>query len=739
MKFFEVFGNAKYVLSADKNQFPYVRKSFFIEKPIKKATLTVSVLGFCELCVNGEKITDVLYVTTYSQYNAQTLKDIGNISPEDGYFNDELRYSVYYSQFDVTRFLKTGKNALGIVVSGGWYRTGNDKYGTHRNYGDTKTCFRLQIECEDGERIEVLSDAACKVYESFLIEGGIYHEEQDERKEIVDFSSADFDDSSWGYAVEVDAPEAEYRLNECPANKIIRWVKPKLVKSTSKYAVYDAGENITGFPVLKTVCGVGEELRCVYSETLTAEGYIDPEHGYKQESIFITDGRKEHNIRFTWHGFRYFQVSCTGGAVTCDRCAIVHADIKNTSTFQSDSEILNWIYDAFVRSQLGNYQCGVPTDCPQIERKGYTGDGQLLCDLGMMLFNSRALYKKWLQDISDCQDAKTGFVHYTAPCFVGCGGGPGGWSVAVIAVPYAYYRAYGDKAVLEEFYPKMCKYVEYMEYSSADGLVTIRDRIGWCLGDWESPRGRDGLLPPSFVNTCFYINALQQLSKIAVLLGKETDCERYKRRIVELQNSVNLAYYDAATSNYCGNDQGANAIALKAGLGNAKTQKNLADRYAEAEEFDTGIFATKILIENLFKNGYADVAYSMLNSQGECSFNDWKRKGATTLYESWKNARSYNHPMFGAVVEYFFTYLLGIRQAGDSCGYKKVLINPIALEKVNTLSGSIQTVLGRIAVSITRKDVQSTFIVEIPDGVEGEFVYGNMRIKLSAGENKIVI
>ena len=263
MRFFEIFGNAKYVLSADKNQFPYVRKSFFVEKPIKKAKLTISVLGFCELYVNGEKITDELYVTTYSQYNAQTLDDIGNDSPEDGYFNDELRYSVYYSQFDVTRLLKAGKNALGVVVSGGWYRSGKDRYGSYRNYGDTKTCFRLQIECEDGEEIEIFSDATCKVSESFLIEGGIYHEGQDERKEIADFSSADFDDSSLAYAVETEVTKTEYRLNECPANKIIRWVTPKLVKSTSKYAVYDVGENITGFPILKTTCGAGEDLRCV--------------------------------------------------------------------------------------------------------------------------------------------------------------------------------------------------------------------------------------------------------------------------------------------------------------------------------------------------------------------------------------------------------------------------------------------------------------------------------------------
>ena len=736
MKFVEVFGNAKYVKATDGCQFPYIRKKFFVKKAVKSATLTVSVLGFCELYINGKKLTDDLYLFPYTQYNKQTPADVG-MSEDASFFKDDIRYTIGYVCFDVRNLLQAGDNAFGVLVAGGWYRSGEDKHGGFRNYGDTKTCFRLQMEYEDGEREEVLSDGDCLFKESFLTESGIFHEEQDERKEVEDFSAPSLDDSAWGKVALEEAPSSEYRENDCPQNKIIRWVIPKLVKRTDEYAVYDAGENVTGYPILITEnVPCGAEIFCQHSEALDENGDINQFHSYAQISRFISDGRKRHFIRFTWHGFRYFKVWATKGELSCERCAVVHADVKNTSRFESDNELLNWIYNSYVNSQLQNYQCGMPTDCPQIERKGYTGDGQLLADLGMMLFDSRRLYKKWLQDISDCQDRTSGFVHYTAPCFVGCGGGPGGWSSAIINVPYSYYRAYGEKEILAWLYPQMKEYLRFMKESSPNGLVEHR-REGWCLGDWESPRGRDGLLPPAFVNTCFYIDALKKCAEIAGVLGEVWDIGGFEAEIQRLSAAVNEAYFAPQTGDYCKGDQGANAIAIKAGLGDSRTAENLAKRYEELQEFDTGIFATKLLIEKLFESGNQDAAFKMLTSEKECSYYSWKKQGATTLYESWKNARSYNHPMFGSVVQYFFEYFLGIRQEKGGAAYKKVRISPVKTTGLNRVCGSLQTVAGEISVCAEYAENQAKFTVKIPQNTEAEFVYGSHRQPLSAGETVI--
>ena len=740
MKFIDIFGKAEYVSATNNYQFPYVRKSFDLEKPVKRAELFVSILGFGELYINGKKLTEDLYLFPYTQYNKQYPEDVSENCAGDPFFNDNINYTILYNKFDIENILTKGKNVIGIIVSGGWYRSGKDKHGSFRNYGSTKVCFRINIEFEDGEHQEILSGEDCRWHESFLIESGIFHESQDERREIVDFSEIEYDDSRWNKVCIAQIPnEAEFRLNECPNNKIIRYVKANCIKRTEEYAIYDLGENITGFPILQSEnVQEGDTIFCVYSEALDLNGELNEFHSYDQNTSFVSDGRKIHHLRFTWHGFRYFKVWATKGTVSCKVCAVVHADVKNTSEFHSDSSLLNWIYKAYVNSQLQNYQCGLPTDCPQIERKGYTGDGQLLADLGMMLFDSKKLYKKWVQDISDCQDEKTGFVHYTAPCFIGCGGGPGGWSIAIISVPYAYYKAYGDKEILLELYPKMQKYLQFMQDSSPNGVVE-KIREGWCLGDWESPKGRNGLLPPEFVNTCFYILALKQMIEITEVLGKTEDAVIYEQRIKELSENINKRFYNVETGNYCGNDQGANAIALKVGLGDCRTAANLAQRYENLCKFDTGIFATKYLIEMLMEYGYQEVAFKMLTSKKDCSYSAWKKQGATTLYESWQNARSYNHPMFGSVVEYFFSYLLGIRQVANSVAYRKVEIKPLEVHALKRISGSLQTASGKISVSIERLEKTTRFVIDIPENMKATLTYKGQTRKLQLGKNEIII
>lgn len=139
---------------------------------------------------------------------------------------------------------------------------------------------------------------------------------------------------------------------------------------------------------------------------------------------------------FTWHGFRYFELTNNAEPV---RCEVVHSDCAVTSSFESGSEMLNWLYDAYIRTQLSNMHSGVPSDCPHIERLGYTGDGQLCCEAAMMLLDSQKFYKKWLEDISDCQSIGNGHVQHTAP-FMGGGGGPAGWGGAIAVVPYEMYK-----------------------------------------------------------------------------------------------------------------------------------------------------------------------------------------------------------------------------------------------------------------------------------------------------------
>lgn len=738
MSFKDYFNNANYVCATENYYFPYIRKAFFLNDKIKTAKLYISVLGFCEIYLNGKKITDDLFVTPLSAYNRQLPQDMNEGMEKDPFFGDSLSYTIYVSEFNIKRFLRRGKNAIGIVVSGGWYRSGEDKYGGFRNYGKTKACFQITAEDENGKITRIVSDGTCKWFRSFLTQGGVFHEEQDERLEQKDFSSPFFDDSAWNNVEICDTPDAKFFLNTCPPDKIIRWIKPVLIKDTGGKKVYDVGQNITGFPVIEGKIAPGDKIICIYSEKLLEDGNLDEFHSYKQFSSFISDGRKEHKIRFTWHGFRYFSITSTGNIsdLSVKKCALVYADIKNVSHFECSDNVINFIYNTYIRTQLENYHCGVPTDCPQIERKGYTGDGQLLCELGMTLFDSRKLYEKWMQDISDVQDRNTGFVHNTAPCFVGCSGGPGGWGSAIINVPYTFYKIYGDVSVLDKYYDQMKLFLQFMDEESIHGLVCLHKRRGFFLGDWSGPE--KPYLPEDFVNSCLYAEALSKMTEIAELCGRGNDFEKFKSRTDELKRAIEKKYFEKETGNYCNNKQGANAFALNIGLGDSRTIANLVEKYEKIGHFDTGIFGTKILLKVLFELGYSGVALSLYTSEHPVSFYSWMKDDATTLYESWINPRSLNHPMFGSVVLYLFEYILGIRQKSGA-GYKKTVINPTAVKVLSRAEGSIVTCAGKFSVRYERSVNGISFIIEVPENVDCTFELGDVRKKMKSGVNEFFI
>jgi len=740
MKFREIFGNAEYVRADRECNYPYVRKTFSVSEKIKSAKVTVSVLGFFEIYFNGKKLTDDLYITTLSQYNRMPPNEVSG-SKNIPQFDDDLGFTVYVSEFDVTD-LVTENNVLGFIVAGGWYRTGANKYGNVRNYGRPKLAFRVDIETQDGEKIEIFSDGTCKWKESFLVDATLYHEEQDERKDIPNFSTLDCSDTYWEKVAiaEPQPDDVKYFYEVCPRNKIMDTVKPILIKETANEKIYKLPTNFTGYPVIEGKSKRGDVIVCDMGETLDEDGSINEFHSYAQRSIFTSDGRDKHYIRFTWHGFQYFSIKTTGDVkdLYVNECKLVHADLKNTSGFKCDNAVINFIYDAYVRTQLQNYQCGVPCDCPQIERKGYTGDGQLLGELGMLLFNSQSFYRKWINDIADTQDKKTGFVDYTAPTYYGPAGGPGGWSVAIINVPYQYYKRFGDRTVLEEYYPNMIKFLDFLDSEQIDGLVAIHKRKSTrCLGDWSGPY--QPFISEPFVNTCLCIETLNYLIEIAKVLGREEDIPAIEKRVQAFKNAVDKKYFDNDTGDYLGGEQAANAFALNVGLGDERTLNNLNKRYQQMKWMDVGIFGLKLLPKTLFKNGYQDTAIDLYTSEHPISFKSMMDDGATTLYEAWIDARSRNHPMYGVAVLWIFEYVLGIRQKQGSAGYKDVIINPANCKKLNQVSGFVTLDGGQLSVSFAKENGVCKFDITVPDGVNCEFEFVGVHKTLSKGKNTFTV
>lgn len=541
--------------------------------------------------------------------------------------------------------------------------------------------------------------------------------------------------SGFQNVIKAPAHETQFFVQDCPADRVERVIKPVRLFDLGEVSIYDMGENISGYPVVSaTVDGANITVRC--SEEINPDGTLNfdsCDRGQIQKDEYRNVKKGEECMPwFTWHGFRYFELTNNAEPV---RCEVVHSDCAVTSSFESDSEMLNWLYDAYIRTQLSNMHSGVPSDCPHIERLGYTGDGQLCCEAAMMLLDSQKFYKKWLEDISDCQSIGNGHVQHTAP-FMGGGGGPAGWGGAIAVVPYEMYKIYGDKETFRRYLPKILRYFDYLDSRSSGGLVCREEEGGWCLGDWCPPEQITICEP--FVNTALYVKQMMMTKEASEAIGESETAAMLEKRIEEKKQAILNAYYSPQTGSFIGNAQGANSFAIDIGLGGERAFNNTKKKYDAADAFDTGIFGTDILTRVLFERGCADTAFHLLTSTGKGSFYNMKKQGATTIWENWDGERSHSHPMFGAVTRYLFSFILGITQEKNSAGYEKIVIAPQIPDGLNRASGHITTVRGEIAVSFVRTEREMDFYVTVPQ--KAWFTYGSdCEYELWEGENHIHI
>ena len=483
------------------------------------------------------------------------------------------------------------------------------------------------------------------------------------RKEPEGWQDPGADLSGWKPAQPVHAPETLLEEQTCPPDRVIRKLYPILIGEHDGRKIYDCRENIAGRVVLSCLGKKGECITVRHAEELAADGTLDFESAggsdQLQQDHYICDGRIQtlHPL-FCWHGFRYFE---TEGPCEVLCAEVIHTDVAVTRSFSCSDPVLNWLYEAYIRTQLDNYHGCIPSDCPHRERLGYTGDGQLTAETAMLLLDTKELYRKWYQDILDSQGAETGHIPHTAP-FLGGGGGPGGWGCAVYQVPLAWAKIYGDDSLLVQGYDAILRWFDYMDAHSEKGLVVREEEGGWCLGDWCFPASEEKeQLPEAFINTFYYLHGLQEMMQISEKMNNKLPI-RFAEREKNVKNAFLDAYFDPETEDFCEGRAAGNAYGLALGLGDERTKKHLVEKYEALERFDTGIFGTSMLLDQLFSIGAGDLAVRLLTNDSEAaSFAHMKRNGATTLWERWDGRESHNHPMFGACVRLLFTQILGIR------------------------------------------------------------------------------
>ena len=709
---------------------PLFRRSFWLDRTerFQSARLEICGLGYFLFYINGKRISDQELMPAMTDYASV-------LGCETTYpvWEERSAHRCRYLSFDLLPYLKAGENVLAVRLGNGWYHQTERIAEGKFVFGLPKLWFELTLTDADGRQEWIESDRQTLWHPGGLLKNNLFlGEVRDLRKEPEGWQYPCADLSGWKPAQPVHAPETLLEEQTCPPDRVIRKLYPILIGEYDGRKIYDCRENIAGRVVLSCLGKKGECITVRHAEELAADGTLDFESAggsdQLQQDHYICDGRIQtlHPL-FCWHGFRYFE---TEGSCEVLYAEVIHTDVAVTSSFSCSDPVLNWLYEAYIRTQLDNYHGCIPSDYPHRERLGYTGDGQLTAETAMLLLDAKELYRKWYQDILDSQGAETGHIPHTAP-FLGGGGGPGGWGCAVYQVPLAWAKIYGDDSLLVQGYDAILRWFDYMDAHSEKGLVVREEEGGWCLGDWCFPASEEKeQLPEAFINTFYYLHGLQEMMQISEKMNNKLPI-RFAEREKNVKNAFLDAYFDPETGDFCEGRAAGNAYGLALGLGDERTKKHLVEKYEALGRFDTGIFGTSMLLEQLFSIGAGDLAVRLLTNDSEAaSFAHMKRNGATTLWERWDGRESHNHPMFGACVRLLFTQILGIRMTPSA---QPPVVNPAqpdvtappaqALKPLNgelqppAVPGSTQHFSYEIRLSSQRQLTWAKGSIQTPDGI----------------------
>ena len=693
----DVFDRAR-MLTFDPQDSAVLTRTAFSACGVVKANLAVTALGYFTPYLNGRRLTEDRLIPAKSDYRERDLSHCAY-----PIFNT-MSHRVYYYEYDILPYLAESENVFAAHIGAGWYADNKNPAEEVPLWGENMLLFVITLTNAAGETREIASSKENTVWQkSWIRSTSLYYgEHHDYNFYQKGWNEPGFNDAAWKRPVEKEKFSTFFQKADFPGDRETQAIEPKIVYKKNGHILYDLGEIAAGWPVVRSADPRRRNQRVIlrYGDVLDGDNELDlhytgGEWRAQTDCMMLTPPVSEAHVEFTWHASRYIELIGPGEIV---KFVKVHTPLDQVGFFESNNKTLNWLFNAYVNTQTANIHGHIPSDCPHRERLGYTGDGQLCAGAAMRVFDMRVSYKKWMADIRDGQDIDTGHVQHTAP-FFGGGGGPGGWGGAAALVPWRYYKHYNDIGVLKESYHSMQGYLRYMLDHSDNGLVVHGEKGGWCLGDWCPPHNKIEL-PTPFVNTYFFIKCLGICKETAELLGFPEDAASFAALQKEEIDAWNAAYFDEATGSYCAGVQGADAFALDLGLGDGRTRENLIRKYRVLGTFDTGIFGTNLLIKSLFDLGEAALAVRLLTNEEETSFYNMMLGGTNTLWENWDGCDSRCHPMFGAVIEYLFSELLGIRRFEDRPGYKDIVIAPAKIPGLN-VKGSYRTPEGNIEVTVT--------------------------------------
>lgn len=699
----------------------YFVRDFYLSKPIAKAHIFITARGLYELKINGKKVGKCALAPDFTPYNRQ----------------------IYYQTFDIAESLTVGENHMEIIVGDGWY-CGHAQGipGKNHLYGErTAVLAQAEITYADGTEMAILSDKSFQCFAGELLYADLFMGERlDLSQKRIPYTSVEKN-----YDKKVLVPQKGAYM------EVIKTLDAVSVKKCQdgSYLV-DFGQVIAGREVLKLAGKAGETIKIERAEELLPDGSLFkiipkfPHHEQTNYIVFGEDGEISYCPSFSFQGFRYLQIS--GLSTNLDqidcKAEVICTAMEDTSEFYSDNEKLNRLVENVKWSQIGN-MLSVPTDCPQRERGGFTGDAQVFGKTAAWNQNVQQFFKRWLEACR-LEQLPGGQIPIVVPyteSYRYCEPNPGwtsaGWGDVIIFLPWQLYEIYDDVTFLEENFEAMEKWMQYVKRCAEETMpekyyldFVNRGRqrylwnTGYHWGDWQIPgmTAEDGVVrTKEIVASLFYYRAVRVMIQVCNALkrdnGEYVFLEEKIREAFHMEYIKKERLTDETQGNY--------VIALEIGIVDGELKEKFAERLNQlVQENDyrlqTGFLSTPFLLEVLWKHGYHETAWNVLYQEACPSWFYEVNHGATTVWEEWDaitekgeyKGSSFNHYAFGAVSDFIYQKIGGITMLEN--GFRKYEIAPQMHKKVGKCSFIYQSPYGKISVKWEKAEDGIKYDLQIP-------------------------